>query len=99
MKLNTKIVIGILLIIFICCQEDKKTQTQITENEGYAYLVGNEPFTRMVIQVNDSTVYTLISEKDIRNFQNKHVKITGFIINNETQQYPVFKVKEIRVTK
>jgi len=53
----------------------------------------------MVIQVNDSTVYTLISEKDIRNFQNKHVKVTGFIINNETQQYPVFKVKEIRVTK
>ncbi len=98
MNVLSKISITVLIILSLACNKKYQRQAPI-ELEGTAYLVGNEPFTQTAIEINDSTIYILKSENDLKYLQNQHVKIKGFFSKKSILNTPCFNVIEIRKTR
>lgn len=81
----------LILVIFLmsCSSPDKKgeetkaeakTEVQLSEISGKVIVVGNEPFTKVAILVDDTTSYILNCskeiEKELRSKQGDTIKVT-----------------------
>ncbi|MBI9070554.1 MAG: hypothetical protein JEY94_03090 [Melioribacteraceae bacterium] len=94
------------LFIISCTQKDLKTSNKLDENiktntesiEGMITVVGNEPFTRLALLVNDSTTYVLdcdsLIKSDLLNNQGKTYKIE-YSVKEKLNQGIALKVTKI----
>ena len=85
------------LSLFICYSDSagKKTQTV----QGCVIAKGNEPFVIPVILSDDGEQYTIntttaAKKKKLLKLQGKHVKFTGYILDNGS-----FEVKKYKILK
>ena len=90
--------ITVLVLLLLTCNKKYQHQNPI-KLEGTAYLVGNEPLTQMAIEVNDSTIYILKSENDLKYLQNQYIKIKGCFSEKSILNTPCFNVIEIQRTR
>ena len=73
-----------------------KSEIQVT---GRIYVMGNEPFTEVAIQLDNGKVYTLIGEYDkaFRSLQGKRVTVRGRLSGKTTRGAEAIEVKSFQV--
>ena len=74
----------------------EKEEIQVT---GRIYVMGNEPFTEVAIQVDDGKVYALIGEydKQLRSLQGKRLSVVGKPGGKTPRGAEAFEVKSFQV--
>jgi len=72
-----------------------KEDIQVT---GRIYVMGNEPFTQVAIQLDDGKVYALIGEydKDLRALQGKRVTVSGKLSGKTSRGAEAIEVKSFQ---
>ena len=75
--------------------ERGKEDIQVT---GRIYVMGNEPFTQVAIQLDDGKVYALIGEydKDLRALQGKRVTVSGKLSGKTSRGAEAIEVKSFQ---
>jgi hypothetical protein len=73
-----------------------KEEIQVT---GRVYVMGNEPFTRVAIRLDDGKVYALIGEYDrqLRSLQGKRLSVIGKLGGNTPRGAETIEVKSFQV--
>jgi hypothetical protein len=73
-----------------------KAEIQVT---GRIYVMGNEPFTQVAIQLDDGKVYALTGEydKELRGLQGKRVTVKGKLSGKTPRGAEAIEVKSFRV--
>ena len=73
-----------------------KDEIQVT---GRIYVMGNEPLTRVGIELDDGTVYALIGEydKQLRGLQGKRLAVGGKLRGKTTRGVDAIEVKSFQV--
>ena len=73
----------------------KKDEVQVA---GRVYVMGNEPFTQVAIQLDDGKVYALTGEydKELRSLQGKRVTIKGRLSGKTPRGAEAIEVKSFQ---
>jgi hypothetical protein len=73
-----------------------KEEMQVT---GGIYVIGNEPFTQVAIQLDDGKVYALTGEydKELRGLQGKRVTVKGKLSGKTPRGAEAIEVKSFQV--
>jgi hypothetical protein len=73
-----------------------KDEIQVT---GRIYVMGNEPFTQVGIELDDGTVYALIGEydKQLRGLQGKRLAVRGKLRGKTTRGVDAIEVESFQV--
>lgn len=76
----------------------KKDEVQVT---GRVYVMGNEPFTQVAIQLDDGKVYALTGEydKELRSLQGKRVTVKGRLIGKTPRGAESIEVKSYQLSE
>ena len=76
----------------------KKDEVQVA---GRVYVMGNEPFTQVAIQLDDGKVYALTGEydKELRSLQGKRVTIKGRLSGKTPRGAEAIEVKSFQVSE
>jgi len=74
----------------------KKDEVQVT---GRIYVMGNEPFTQVAIQLDDGKVYALTGEydKELRSLQGKRLTVKGKLSGKTPRGEEAIEVKSFQV--
>jgi len=66
---------------------------------GRIYVMGNEPFTQVAIQLDDGKIYALIGEydKQLRSLQGKRLSVVGKLGGKTPRGVEAFEVKSFQV--
>jgi hypothetical protein len=93
-------VVALLLVVFgiigAGSMKGEKEEIQVT---GRIYVMGNEPFTQVAIQLDDGKVYALIGEydKDLRALQGKRLSVVGKLGGKTPRGVEAIEVKSVQV--
>jgi hypothetical protein len=76
----------------------KKDEIQVT---GRIYVMGNEPFTQVAIQLDDGKVYALTGEydKELRSLQGKRVTVKGRLSGKTPRGAEAIEVKSFQLSE
>jgi len=76
----------------------KKDQVQVT---GRIYVMANEPFTQVAIQLDDGKVYALTGEydKELRSLQGKRVTVKGKLSGKTPRGAEAIEVKSFQLSE
>ena len=74
----------------------KKDEVQVT---GRIYVMGNEPFTQVAIQLNNGKVYALTGEydKELRTLQGKRLTVKGKLSGKTPRGAEAIEVKSFQL--
>ncbi len=92
--------VALLLVLFgiigAGSMKGEKEEIQVT---GRIYVMGNEPFTQVAIQLDDGKVYALIGEydKDLRALQGKRLSVVGKLGGKPPRGVEAIEVKSVQV--
>ncbi len=71
----------ILIFFIIQCSSNKSISTGETTISGQIIVIGNEPFTKLAVQVADTIVYEIKGDttlyRQLWNLQNRNITLTG----------------------
>lgn len=87
MKKLTIVFTSLILVLLISCS-DKNIGNSSDSNstvEGRIVKVGNEPFTKLAIQINDSTIYILDCKEEM----------SDSLVNKQGQLYKIYYNEKI----
>jgi len=72
-----------------------KEEIQVT---GRIYVMGNEPFTQVAMELDDGKVYALVGEheKELRSLQGKRLTIKGTLSGQTTRGVEAIEVKSFK---
>ncbi len=86
----------LLGIIGAGSMKGEKEEIQVT---GRIYVMGNEPFTQVAVQLDDGKVYALIGEydKELRGLQGRRVTVKGKLSGKTPRGAEAIEVKSFQV--
>jgi hypothetical protein len=93
-------VVALLLVVFgiigAGSMKGGKEKIQVT---GRVYVMGNEPFTQVALQLDDGKVYALIGgyDKQLRSLQGKRLSVVGKLSGKTPRGAEAIEVKSFQV--
>ena len=91
--------VALLLVLFgiigAGSMKGGKEEIQVT---GRVYVMGNEPFTQVAIQLDDGKVYALVGEydKQLRSLQGKRLSVVGKLGGKSPRGAEAIEVKSFQ---
>jgi hypothetical protein len=92
---------GMLLLVFLGTPGAggmgmTKAEIEVT---GRIYLMGNEPFTQVAVELDDGTVYALVGDrgKELRGLQGKRLIIRGRVSGKKAQGVEALQVQSYQI--
>jgi len=75
-----------------------KAEIEVT---GRIYLMGNEPFTQVAVELDDGTVYALLGDrgKELRGLQGKRLIIRGRLSGKRAQGVETLQVQSYQIVE
>jgi len=92
--------IALLLVLFgIIGAGSMKGEKEEIQATGRIYVMGNEPFTEVAIQVDDGKIYALTGEydKQLRRLQGKRLSVVGKLGGKTPRGAEAIEVKSFQV--
>jgi hypothetical protein len=98
--MRTLAAVSLLLILFgIIGAGSMKGGEEEIQVTGRVYVMGNEPFTQVAIQLDSGKIYALIGEYDkpLRNLQGKRLSVFGKLSGKTPRGAEAIEVKSFQV--
>jgi hypothetical protein len=90
---------SLLILLGIIGAGSMKVEKEEMQVTGRVYVMGNEPFTQVAIQLDDGRIYALTGgyDKELRGLQGKRVTVNGKLSGKTPRGAEAIEVKSLQV--